>query len=256
MSYNLPELDEGEEYHSLSKYDQKQVDLAELFQIERERKWLERRKAAILSTLSNPEDIKRATELVTEAMKNIVESDLTRDNLTLEPFKTFSEDDKEFFDAKKYKPVKDLHKKVTSDKIVQEGIQELKKDKFYDGRKQMRKKTPNDYIFGFANSKLLSDMHRRQVEQEERLAKLELAQKVNEDKFEQIGNALINIESRLKALAVLGVENKKLEAYRLLLENPGMKIEDFIKQVGKGRATVFRWLKEIRALEDCPTLHK
>lgn len=82
----------------------------------------------------------------------------------------------------------------------------------------MRKKTPNDYLSSFANSKLIADMAKRQREQEERLARLELAQKQNEDKFDQIGNALLNMEARLSALAVLGVEQKKIEAYKVYLD--------------------------------------
>ena len=103
----------------------------------------------------------------------------------------------------------------------------------------------------------IADMAARQKEQEERLARLELgqsqlqlAQKLNEDKFEQIGNALLSTDARLRALAVLGVKETQLEAYKLLLENPGMVVSDVASVVGKDRATVFRWLKKIKEIED------
>ena len=63
----------------------------------------------------------------------------------------------------------------------------------------MRKKTPNDYLSSFANSKLIADMAKRQREQEERLARLELAQKQNEDKFGVLTSDDENVGTVLRA---------------------------------------------------------
>lgn len=248
MNYNeLLNIDESRfvEYPEDSEILKQKI--RELTEIYRQKKILEQAERGILTSMSNPEDVQRTVNLSTEAARNIMQSDLTRENYTEEPFKTFSDEDKEFFDSRKYKPVYNLHSKVTSDEVVKEGLMVLRKEKAYDGRKQMRKKTPNDYLSSFANSKLIADMAKRQREQEERLARLELAQKQNEDKFDQIGNALMLHESKIKALLVLGVDQKKIDVWKTHIESPGLTRQQLADLHNKSKPTIIKWLKDVQS---------
>lgn len=228
-----------------------------LAEIRKEEKRLKQEKIAICTMMTNPEDGVKLIDLSKRAIRSTMQNEITQLNLTEEPYKDFSEEEQEFFSSKKHKTIYNLHSKVTEDQDVKEGIDMLKEKGTLDGRKQRHKKKINDYLGSIVNSKLIADMAARQKEQEERLARLELsqsqlqlAQKVNEDKFEQIGNALLSTDARLRALAVLGVKETQLEAYKLLLENPDMVVSDVASVVGKDRATVFRWLKKIKEIED------
>lgn len=223
-----------------------------LAQIGQEERLLKEEKIAICISMTDPEDASKLLNLSQRAVKNTMENEITQQNKEDQPFKGFSEDEQEFFDAKKYKNVYNLHKKITSDPEIEKGLDLLKKEGTLDVRKQRHKKKVNDYLGGVVNSKLIADMARRQKEQDERLARLELAQQRNEDKFDQIGAAMLCINSKLKNLSILGVQSKKLEAYRLLLENPTESVDSIATKLNKGRATIFRWMKEIKELEAQP----
>lgn len=216
-----------------------------LSEIRKEERILKQEKIAICSSMVNPEEGVKLVDLSKRAIRNTMQNEITLLNQTEEPFKGFTEEEHEFFSDRKHKTIHDLHSKVTEEQDIQEGIGVLKEKKTLDGRKLRHKKKVNDYLGSIVNSKLIADMARRQREQEERLARLELAQKVNEDKFEQIGNALLNVDERLKALAVLGVDGKKLEAYKLSLQQPNMTRNEIAAHLGKSKPTVIKWLKEV-----------
>lgn len=216
-----------------------------LAEIRKEEKRLKQEKIAICTMMTNPEDGVKLIDLSKRAIRSTMQNEITQLNLTEEPYKDFSEEEQEFFSSKKHKTIYNLHSKVTEDRDVKEGIDMLKEKGTLDGRKQRHKKKINDYLGSIVNSKLIADMAARQKEQEERLARLELAQKVNENKFEQIGNALIDVDVRLKLLSVLGVDQKKLEAYKLTLEQPGLTRNELALQLGKSKPTVIKWIKEV-----------
>lgn len=221
-----------------------------LSEIRKEERILKQEKIAICSSMANPEDGVKLVDLSKRAIRNTMQNEITLLNQTEEPFKGFTEEEHEFFSDRKHKTVHDLHNKVTEEQDIQEGMEVLKEKKTLDGRKLRHKKKVNDYLGSIVNSKLLADMAMRQREQEERLARLELAQKENENKFEQIGSALLSSDARLRALTVLGVKESQLEAYKLILENPNKTVAEIADVVGKDRATVFRWLKKIKEIED------
>lgn len=221
--------------------------LGEIF---KEQRRLEQEKKSICLSMSDPESAQRLVSLTTKAARCIMQSEITSENINEEPYKEFDQDDQEFFQEKKHKQVYNLHSKVSKDCVVQEGILVLKEKGGLDLRSQRHKKKPSTYLGDLAKSKRIADLEARQKTTEERLARLELSQKENEIKFDQIGDALLLHENILSSLAKLGIEQKKLQAYGILLKNPGWSIDQVAKEVGKDRATIFRWLKEIKRVKE------
>lgn len=221
--------------------------LGEIF---KEQRRLEQEKKSICLSMSDPESAARLISLTTKAARNIMQSEITSENINEEPYKDFDEDEQEFFHDKKHKQIYALHKKVSSDEVVQEGIVVLKEQGGLDLRSQRHKKKPSAYLGELAKSKRLADVERRQREADERIARLEIQQKENESKFDQIGDALLAHEVILSSLSKLGIEQEKLEAYSLLLKNPSWSVDRVAQEVGKSRATLFRWLKEIKEVKN------
>lgn len=195
----------------------------------------------------NPETERRFMGLVQDASRTALHSEIHVDNLQTEPFKNFNDDDLEFFNERKYKTVYNLHNKVIADPSVQQGIEVLKQDKHIDMRKQRHKKKANDYIGGLAQSKMIYDLIKRQQETDQRLARLELVQMEHQDKIEQLGDAMLVYEDKFDALLALGIEEKKVQVYKLSLEKPEMTRQELATFFGKSKPTVIKWLKEIKA---------
>ena len=223
--------------------------LGEIF---KEQRRLEQEKKSICLSMSDPESAQKLITLTTKAARSIMQSEITSENINDEPYKDFDQEEQDFFQDKKHKQIYNLHKKVSIDELVQEGLMVLKEEGGLDLRSQRHKKKPSAYLGELAKSKRLADVERRQKEADARIARLELAQKENELKFDQIGNALLLHESILSSLAKLGVDQEKLDAYELVLKNPAWSMDRVAQELGKGRATIFRWMREIRNLKNKP----
>lgn len=253
MKYDyLAGLTEEEIIVLAPKQDDDQVLLEQkrrLGEIFREQRRLEQEKKSICLSMSDPESAQKLISLTTKAARSIMQSEITSDNINEEPYKDFDKDEQEFFQDKKHKQIYNLHKKVSSDDVVQDGIVVLKEQGGLDLRSQRHKKKPSAYLGELAKSKRLADIERRQKEAEERIARLELSQKENELKFDQIGNTLLLHDSILTSLAKLGVKQEKIDAYEIVLKNPYWSMDKVAQEVGKDRATIFRWLKEIKNLK-------
>lgn len=223
-----------------------------MYEKAREERQKRKEKINLLTAMSNPEDKEKTVTLTTKAIKTTMTSEITPDNVNQEPYKDFSEEEKEFFDKKKYNVVYDLHEQVMKDDEVLTGVETLKEKGMYDGRKQRHKKKPGDYVGSVASFKLLFDVMKKQTEQEKQIAVLAYEVQRNKElvdsKLDQIGQELL-VQKKLNALFALGISAKKLEAYKLSLENPDLSVEELASQLGKGRATIFRWLKDVRQLE-------
>lgn len=229
----------------LTQEELKELALKRIMELNREILSAEREKKALCSAISDPEVNKKIVALATKVSNNIMESNLTLDNISSEPYKNLSEDEQQFFSEKKYKPVFGLHEKVMGDPVVNEGVVALKEEGLIDLRKQRHKKKAGEYVTSLATFKMISDIAKRQQESEERLTRLELAQIENESKFSQIGNALLTFESKLQLLMKLGLAPKKLEAWRIHKENPSLTRQDIADRLGKSKPTVIKWIKEV-----------
>ncbi len=203
----------------------------------------------IFSTRGNPEDLNKLMNITTEVAQNVFTSEITDENFKEAPFNTLNEEDMEFYDDQKYRQVSGLHNKLLKDSVVSDGLVELKQTGRLNSQTQWRVKKPNDWIGRVVEAKRNAYNDARLAALEEQVAKLALAQKETDNKVEQLGNAVMLHETKLNALSVLGVSPKRIEAYKLLLENPLLSAEDIAVQLNKHRATVFRWLKEIKELE-------
>lgn len=257
MQYNYDDYDEEAEGtidKAQQDKDTKELALKKIVEISRKEKELQKEKISYLSALSNPEDKEKTLSLTTKAVKTIMTSEITIENRSEEPFKDFTEEDKEFFDKKKYSTVYGLHNSVVSDVEVSESIDTLKDEGMkYDGRKQRHKKKPGEYVENMASFKVLFDVVKKQKEQALQIAQLELAVQSNQDKndyrLDRIEEELIH-QRKINALLTLGVAPKKIEAYKLSLSNPDMSMTDIAHKLGKDRVTIYRWLKDITAIED------
>ena len=218
--------------------------LGEIF---KEQRRLEQEKKSICLSMSDPESAARLISLTTKAARNIIQSEITSENINEEPYKDFDEEEQEFFQDKKHKQIYNLHKKVSTDEVVQEGIVVLKEQGGLDLRSQRHKKKPSAYLGDLAKAKRLADLEARQKQTEERLARLEISQQENENKFEQIGCALLDFDAKFKALEVLGLDTKKIEAYKLSLERPELTRQELADELGKSKPTVIKWLQEVKA---------
>lgn len=259
MHYDYDDFDDAEEVEGTIdtaqlQRDAKEAALKKVVEISRKEKELQKEKISYLSALSNPEDKEKTLSLTTKAVKTIMTSEMTIENRSEEPFKDFTEEDKEFFDKKKYSTVYGLHNSVVSDTEVSSSICTLKDEGMkYDGRKQRHKKKPGEYVENMASFKVLFDVVKKQKEQALQIAQLELAVQSNQDKTEgrldRIEEELI-LQRKINALLTLGIAPKKVEAYKLSISNPGMSMTDIAQKLGKDRVTIYRWLKDITEIED------
>lgn len=218
--------------------------LGEIF---KEQRRLEQEKKSICLSMSDPESAQKLITLTTKAARSIMQSEITSENINAEPYKDFDQEEQEFFQDKKHKHIYNLHKKVSTDEVVQEGIVVLKEQGGLDLRSQRHKKKPSAYLGDLAKAKRLADLEARQKQTEERLARLELSQIENEKKFNQLGSAMMDFESKFEALKTLGLDPKKIEAYKLSLEKPELTRQELADELGKSKPTVIKWLQEVKA---------
>ena len=257
MQYNYDDYDEGAEGtidKAQQDKDTKELALKKVVEISRKEKELKREKLSYLCALSNPEDKEKTLSLTTKAVKTIMTSEITIENRSEEPFKDFTEEDKEFFDKKKYSTVYGLHNSIVSDVEVSESIDTLKDEGMkYDGRKQRHKKKPGEYVENMASFKVLFDVVKKQKEQALQIAHLELMVQNNmaktEGRLDMIEEELI-LQRKINALLTLGIEPKKVEAYRLSLERPELTRQALAEELGKSKPTVIKWLQEVKAEVD------
>lgn len=221
-----------------------------LAELHREEKAIKIRKINILSALSDPEVNKRLVGLTSTAVRTIMQNELTEANLNEQPFVLFSEQDQEFYMERKSKQVYNLHTKVMQDGEIGTAVEPLKEKGRLDMRTQRHKKQPHKYITSIAQAKLLMDLAKKSKEQEERLARLEIAQKSNEDRFQQIGDALLVHENKLKTLEVLGLDKEQIAMYKLRQENPELTNQQLADKCNVSKRTIMRWSREIHELEN------
>lgn len=256
MQYNYDDTEEPEGIidKTQQEKDLKELALKKVSEICRKEKELQKEKISYLSALSNPEDKEKTLSLTTKAVKTIMTSEITIENKSEEPFKDFTEEDKEFFDKKKYSTVYGLHNSVVADAEISSSINTLKDEGMkYDGRKQRHKKKPGEYVENMASFKVLFDVVKKQKEQALQIAQLELMVQNNmaktEGRLDMIEEELI-LQRKINALLTLGIEPKKVEAYKLSLERPELTRQALAEELGKSKPTVIKWLQEVKAEVD------
>lgn len=230
----------------LSATEIREAAIKRLIELRKEKKAIEQQEIDICMSISDPEINSKLIKLTTKASVNIMQNELNYDNMDFETYKNFSAEEHEIFDAKKYKPINKLHEKVLASEEVSTGVLQLKQDGKIDLRKQRHKKKPSEYLAGLALSKAMSDMARSQKDMLERLARLEIASAEHEAKIDQLGSAMLSIEARCQAMQVLGIHNKKIEAWRLHMENPNLSRQALADLLGKSKPTVIKWLQDVQ----------
>ena len=230
----------------LSAMEIREAAIKRLIELRKEKKAIEQQEMDICMSISDPELNKKLITLTTKASVNIMQNELNYDNMDFETYKNFTLEDQELFDRKKYKPINKLHEKVLSSEEVSDGILQLKQDGKIDLRKQRHKKKPSEYLAGLALSKAMSDMAKSHKEMLQRIAKLEIASADHEDKIDQLGSAMLSIEARCQAMQVLGIHNKKIEAWKLHMENPNLSRQALADLLGKSKPTVIKWLQDVQ----------
>ena len=198
--------------------------------------------------LSNPEDIQELRDLTSKAAITTLQSEITIENVNTEPYKEFNNDEKEAFRKGKHKAISRLNDTLQAKPEIKEGINVLKSKGVLDGRKQRYKKTPNDWISLLANSKLIADMAVRMEEHSKSIASLQLAQMEVNSRLDRIESAQNLQTAKRDALSALGIDQKKIDAYQLRLENPELTVEEIATRMGRTRVTVQRWLREVKAV--------
>ena len=58
---------------------------------------------------------------------------------------------------------------------------------------------------------------------------------------------MLDFDAKFKALEVLGLDTKKIEAYKLSLERPELTRQELADELGKSKPTVIKWLQEVKA---------
>lgn len=233
----------------LATEEQKTTLKKKLYAAARKEKEGRDEKISLLVAIANPKEKEKTVGLTIKAATTVLSSELTPENVNHEPYKDFSQEEKEFFDMKKHSNVYGLHEQVMQDENLSSGVVALKKEGMYDGRKQRHKKKPGEYVSSIASFKLLFDVLKRQAEQEKQIAVLAYEVQRNkelvDEKLEQIGQELL-VQKQLNALFALGVSPKKLEVYKLYLEDNSLTRQQLADTVGKSKPTVIKWLKEVR----------
>lgn len=219
-----------------------------LTEIHREMRPLELEKRKVLSVLSDPLKKQEVIDLTVSSARNIMTTCTLEHNEEDVLYKGFTDENKELLKEKRNMKVQDLFTTVTKDSIVKEGVSEIKELVKFDTRKVRQEKRVGKTLDSLYLHKKQADQEKELLKHREQLAMLMLAQKQNEERFEQIGNALLLHEEKIKALATLGIEQKKIDLYKLRVENPNMTQQELSEKIGKSRLTVIRWLKDIESV--------
>lgn len=223
-------------------------------ELHREIKPLEAEKRAMLSIMANPESKKEGIELTKKALITLNQNLVTDENISVIHLEGWTEEEKIKFESSKHRTIYGLHESVMSDEDLKKEVHKLKSKTRLDLRSQRHKKKPVEYVSNYAHWKLSMDSAKRIDELESLVAKVAIYAIESRDMIVKVGEAVLNFQDKLNAFEKLGLEPKKIEVYRLVSENPNATIAEIAKKVGKGRATVFRWLKEIRQIEEDQSL--
>jgi len=228
--------------------DIRKAGIKRLTEINREIRPLELEKRKVLSSLSDPLKKQEVINLTVSSARNIM-STCTLDNSEEEVlYKGFTQESKDLLKGERNMKVSNIFSKVVADPVVSTGVSEIKEVVKFDTRKVRQEKRVGKTLDSLYLHKKQADQEKELLKHREQLAMLMLAQQRNEQRFEQIGNALLGIEDKLKSLAVLGFKPTVLTAYRLKLENPELTQEQISERVGKDARTIRRWFKSIDAL--------
>jgi len=233
------------EISELTPEEVKKAGIKRLTELHQEMRPLEMEKRRVLQLLSDPLKKQQVIDLTVSSARNIMSNctlEHTEDDLM---YKGFTKENKELLKGERAMKVSNLFNKVTTDCVVKEGVQEIKELVKFDTRKVRQQKQVGKTLDVLYIFKRQADQEKELLKHREQIAMLVLAQKFNEDRFDQIGSALLLHEDKLKSLAVLGIEQKKIDLYKLQEDHPEMTQQQLADSVGKSRLTVIRWLKDI-----------
>lgn len=237
------------EISELTPEEVKKAGIKRLTEIHKEMRPLELEKRRVLSLLSDPLKKQEVIDLTVSSARNIMTTCTLENSEDEVLYKGFTEEGKELLKGERSMKVQGLFTTVAKDDVVKEGITEIKQLVSFDTRKVRQEKRVGKTLDNLYLHKKQADQEKELLKHREQLAMLMLAQKQNEERFEQIGNALLVHEEKLKALAVLGVEQKKIDLYKLKVENPELTQQELSRLIGKSRLTVIRWLKDIEDVQ-------
>lgn len=237
------------EISELTPDEVKKAGIKRLTEIHKEMRPLELEKRRVLSLLSDPLKKQEVIDLTVSSARNIMTTCTLENSEDDVLYKGFTEEGKELLKGERSMKVQGLFTTVAKDDVVKEGITEIKQLVSFDTRKVRQEKRVGKTLDNLYLHKKQADQEKELLKHREQLAMLMLAQKQNEERFEQIGNALLVHEEKLKALAVLGVEQKKIDLYKLRVENPELTQQELSEMIGKSRLTVIRWLKDIEDVQ-------
>lgn len=237
------------EISQLTPEEVKKAGIKRLNEIHREMRPLELEKRQVLWLLSDPLKKQQVIDLTVSSARNIMSNctlEHTEDDLM---YRGFSSENKELLKGERGMKVNNLFSTITQDSTIKEGVQDIKDLVKFDTRKVRQEKRVGKTLDNLYIHKKQADQAKELMQHREQIAMLVLAQRYNEDRFEQIGNALLQHEDKLKALAVLGVEQKKIDLYELTLKEPSMTQQELADSSGVNRRTVIRWLKDIEEVK-------
>lgn len=252
MDYDLLASDEFDpsfiEISELTPEEVKKAGIKRLSELHREMRPLEMEKRRVLSLLSDPLKKQEVIDLTVSSARNIMTTCTLEHSEDDVLYKGFTQENKELLKGERSMKVNNLFSTVIKDDVVKEGVTEIKELVKFDTRRVRQEKRVGKTLDSLYLHKKQADQEKELLKHREQLAMLMLAQKQNEERFEQIGNALLVHEEKLKALSILGVDQKKIDLYKLTLEQPSLTADELSTKIGKGRATVFRWLSDVRAM--------
>lgn len=237
------------EISQLTPEEVKKAGIKRLNEIHREMRPLELEKRQVLWLLSDPLKKQQVIDLTVSSARNIMSNctlEHTEDDLL---YRGFSSENKELLKGERGMKVNNLFSTITQDSTIKEGVQDIKDLVKFDTRKVRQEKRVGKTLDNLYIHKKQADQAKELMQHREQIAMLILAQKYNEDRFYQIGSALLQHEDKLKALAVLGVEQKKIDLYELTLKEPKLTRDVLAERIGKSKRTVISWLQEIEQLK-------
>lgn len=229
--------------------DIREEGIKRIIELNRKIRPFELEKRKVMSILSDPIKREKVTDLAINAGQNIMLNNTLTHSEDEVLFKDFTAGDKELLKAERSSKINKIFEIVSSDDVVSQGIIEIKDMVKYDIRKIRQDKRVGKVLDSLYLHKKQKDMAEQLKEHAESIAYLKLAQKETDSKLDQIGDAMLQFEDRFKALTTLGVEEKKVELYKLSQEYPKLTQEELGVLIGKPRRTVIRWLQDIKRVE-------
>lgn len=228
--------------------DIREEGIKRIIELNRKIRPFELEKRKVMSILSDPVKREKVTDLAINAGQNIMLNNTLTHSEDEVLFKDFTVGDKELLKAERSSKINKIFEIVSSDDVVNQGISEIKDMVKYDTRKIRQDKRVGKVLDSLYLHKRQKDMAEQLKEHAESIAYLKLAQKETDNKLEQIGDVMLQFEDRFKALATLGIDEKKVELYKLSQEYPKLTQEELGVLVGKSVRTVRNWLSEVDLL--------